>query len=151
MIKYARIHAGIVVEVIETDHKIEDLYHPDIAASFMEVTDDVEPGWTYTDGKLAAPVAPTLTAPTPEQIRAAMPALSPRQFWLAASRINITKADVLALVDAMGDKQAAADMRIEITETVSFQRTNPAVDQLATLLNIPPEQLDSLWTWAVQF
>ncbi|TWD54554.1 hypothetical protein FB480_103466 [Agrobacterium vitis] len=151
MIKYARTHAGVVVEVIETDQPIDDLYHPDITASFMEVTDDVEPGWTYTDGKLAAPVAPTLTAPTPEQIRAAMPAVSPRQFWLAASRINITKADVLALVDAMEDKQAAADMRIEVTETVSFQRTNPAVDQLATLLNIPPEQLDSLWTWAAQF
>ncbi|TWD54493.1 hypothetical protein FB480_103404 [Agrobacterium vitis] len=70
MIKYARIHAGIVVEVIETDHKIDDLYHPDIAASFMEVTDDVEPGWTYTDGKLAAPVVPSIPAPTLETVQA---------------------------------------------------------------------------------
>lgn len=97
---------------------------------------------------LVWPAAPT---PTPEQIRAAMPALSPRQFWLAASRINITKADVLAQVDAMTDKQAASDLRIEITETVSFQRSNPAIDQLATLLGIPPEELDSLWTWAAGF
>jgi hypothetical protein len=151
MIKFARIQAGIVVEVIETDQPIKDLYHPDIVASCIEVTDDVAPGWTYTDGKLAAPVAPTVTAPTLEQIRAAMPALSPRQFWLAASRINITKADVLALVDAMKDKQAASDMRIEVTETVSFKRTNPAIDQLATLLKITPDQLDSLWTWAAGF
>ncbi|MBB4954842.1 hypothetical protein H4S14_002735, partial [Agrobacterium vitis] len=49
------------------------------------------------------------------------------------------------------DKAAAADMRIEITETVSFQRTNEAVDQLATLLGITPEQLDSLWLWAAGF
>jgi hypothetical protein len=54
-------------------------------------------------------------------------------------------------VDAMEDKAAAADMRIEITETVSFQRTNLAIDQLAALLSITPEQLDSLWTWAAQF
>jgi hypothetical protein len=102
----------------------------------------------FKDGEVVEYVPP---APTIDDIRATMPALSPRQFWLAASRINITKADVLALVDAMEDKQSAADMRIEVTETVSFQRTNPAVDQLATLLNIPPEQLDSLWTWAAQF
>ncbi|MBB4954410.1 hypothetical protein H4S14_004175 [Agrobacterium vitis] len=102
--------------------------------------------WSVVAGEIVAAPSPTL-----EQIRAAMPALSPRQFWLAASRINITKADVLVLVDAMEDKAAAADMRIEITETVSFQRTNDAVDQLATLLGITPEQLDSLWTWAAQF
>lgn len=102
--------------------------------------------WSVVAGEVVA--APSQT---PEQIRAAMPTLSPRQFWLAASRININKTDVLALVDAMDDKAAAADMRIEITETVSFQRTNEAVDQLATLLGITPEQLDSLWTWAAGF
>jgi len=102
--------------------------------------------WSVVAGEIIAAPGQTL-----EQNRAAMPTLTPRQFWLAASRINITKTDVLALVDAMEDKQAAADMRIEITETVSFQRTNPAIDQLATLLGITAEQLDSLWIWATQF
>ncbi|MCF1462601.1 hypothetical protein FS827_14915 [Agrobacterium vitis] len=80
-----------------------------------------------------------------------MPTLTPRQFWLAASRINVSKADVLALVDAMDDKQAAADLRIEITEAVSFERSNPAIDEVATLLGISGEQLDSLWVWAAGF
>ncbi len=151
MTNYARIQAGLVVEIIDTDQPIDEMYHPDIAASILEVEDDVEVGWSYAEAdgfKAPTGAAPT---PTPEQIRAAMPALSPRQFWLAASRINITKADVLAQVDALTDKQAASDLRIEITETVSFQRSNPAIDQLATLLGIPPEQLDSLWTWAAGF
>jgi hypothetical protein len=102
------------------------------------------------DGRPVA-VAYVQPEPTLEQIRAAMPTLSPRQFWLAASRIDITKDAVLAQVDAMEDKAASADMRIEVTETVSFQRTNPAVDELATLLGITAEQLDSLWVWAAEF
>ncbi|MCF1481653.1 MULTISPECIES: hypothetical protein [Rhizobium/Agrobacterium group] len=87
----------------------------------------------------------------PPPVTPVMPTLTPRQFWLAASRINVSKADVLALVDAMDDKQAAADLRIEITEAVSFERSNPAIDELAVLLGISGEQLDSLWVWAAGF
>ncbi|MBB4956267.1 hypothetical protein H4S14_004369, partial [Agrobacterium vitis] len=130
MTRFARVDNAIIVEMIETDQPIGELYHPDIAAAFIEVPDEVEVNWSYTDAEGFA--APSAASPTLEQIRAAMPALSPRQFWLAASRIDVTKDAVLALVDAMEDKAAAADMRIEITETVSFQRTNEAVDQLAT-------------------
>jgi hypothetical protein len=96
------------------------------------------------DGGVIAPYVPATTSPE-------MTSLTARQFWLAASRINITKADVLALVDAMEDKDAADDLRIEVTETASFSRTNPAVDELASLLGITSEQLDSLWVWAAQF
>ncbi|MCF1448594.1 hypothetical protein FS815_17400 [Agrobacterium vitis] len=87
----------------------------------------------------------------PPPVTPVMPTLTPRQFWLAASRIDVSKADVLALVDAMDDKQAAADLRIEITEAVSFGRSNPAIDELAVLLGISGEQLDSLWVWAAGF
>ncbi|MBB4007817.1 hypothetical protein [Allorhizobium taibaishanense] len=87
----------------------------------------------------------------PPAVKPVMPTLTPRQFWLAASRIDVSKTDVLALVDAMDDKQAAADLRIEVTESVSFERSNPAVDDIATLLGISGEQLDSLWLWASGF
>ncbi|MCM2443120.1 hypothetical protein HGO34_25805 [Agrobacterium vitis] len=87
----------------------------------------------------------------PPPVAPVMPTLTPRQFWLAASRIDVNKADVLALVDAMDDKQAAADLRIEITEAVSFERSNPAIDEVAVLLGISGEQLDSLWVWAAEF
>ncbi|MCF1436964.1 hypothetical protein GOZ97_00075 [Agrobacterium vitis] len=89
--------------------------------------------------------------PPPIEPVVVMPTLTPRQFWLAASRIDVSKADVLALVDAVDDKQAAADLRIEITEAVSFERSNPAIDELAVLLGISGEQLDSLWVWAAGF
>lgn len=99
--------------------------------------------WEDAGGIIAPYAAPAATVE--------YPSLTSRQFWLAASRINVTKADVLALVDAMEDKEAAVDLRIEVSETVNFQRTNPAVDELATLLGITAEQLDSLWVWAAQF
>jgi hypothetical protein len=149
-LEFARIDNNVVVERLSLPDNVdlEQTFSQEFIASLQACDATVQVGWRL-NGTDFEPEE--VTAPTPAQIRAAMPALSPRQFWLAASRINITKADVLALVDAMEDKAAAADMRIEITETVSFQRTNLAIDQLAALLSITPEQLDSLWTWAAQF
>ncbi|MGD9476159.1 hypothetical protein [Shinella sp. G-2] len=77
--------------------------------------------------------------------------LSPRQLWLVASRIGITKVQVLALVDVMEDQEAASDLRIEITEATTFERGHPAMDDLAGLLAIPAEQFDDLWIWAATF
>jgi hypothetical protein len=150
MLEFARIDNNIVVERLSLPDAVdlEQTFSQEFIASLQACDATVHVGWQLIGTEFEPQV---VTAPTLAQIRAAMPALSPRQFWLAASRINITKTDVLALVDAMEDKQAASDMRIEITETVSFQRTNPAIDQLAALLSITPEQLDSLWTWATQF
>lgn len=149
-LELARIHNNIVVERLSLPDTVdlEQTFSKEFIASLRDCDASVQVGWQLI-GTDFEPLA--VAAPTPEQIRAAMPTLTPRQFWLAASRIDITKDAVLALVDAMEDKQAASDMRIEITETVSFQRTNEAVDQLATLLAITPEQLDSLWIWAAQF
>ena len=74
--------------------------------------------------------------------------LSPRQLWLAAARIGITKDQVLALVDAMEDAEAAADLRIEISEATHFERAHAAMSDLAQLLGIPQAQFDDLWIWA---
>ncbi len=84
----------------------------------------------------------------PVLTREEYPTLTPRQLWLAAATINITKDQVLALVDTIEDETEKAALRIEITETVSFERSDPAMEQMASLLNIPPEQLDALWLWA---
>ena len=74
--------------------------------------------------------------------------LSPRQLWLAAARIGVTKDQVLTQVDAMEDAEAAADLRIEIAEATRFDREHPAMDELAGLLEIPTAQFDDLWIWA---
>ncbi len=80
--------------------------------------------------------------------RSEYPTLTPRQLWLTAATINITKEQILLMVDQMEDKAEADALRIELTETVNFERTDPAVDRLAELMGVPGDQLDSLWLWA---
>ncbi len=98
-------------------------------------------------------------APDPSQIitaeqkvaaarAASLRPLSPRQLWLAAARIAITKDQVLAMVDAMEDQEAALDLQIEINEAPQYERDHPAMDDLRDLMGIPPEQFDDLWIWA---
>jgi len=58
--------------------------------------EDIQAGMLYQNGEIVP--APTPPEPTPEELRAAMPNISGRQLWLAAKSINITKADVLAMV-----------------------------------------------------
>lgn len=45
MTKHARIEKGIVCEVIETDHPIAALYHPDLLWIEIDGSQDVVPGW----------------------------------------------------------------------------------------------------------
>ncbi len=80
--------------------------------------------------------------------RAEYPTLTPRQLWLSAASISVTKEDVLAKVAEMSDQALALSLRIELTESVNFERSNPAIDDLARLLGIPAKQLDALWLWA---
>ncbi len=123
-----------------------------IPADAIEISDEI---WmeflTYQglrrweNGQIVVHVPPP---PTLEEIRAAMPVLSPRQLWLAAARISITKDQVLAMVDAMEDQEAALDLQIEINEAPQYERDHPAMDDLRDLMGIPPEQFDDLWIWA---
>lgn len=81
------------------------------------------------------------------------PTLTPRQLWLAAREISITKDQVLALIEAMpettpeeiDDKQVAM---IEIMEAPSYKRDHPLVAMLSGLVGLTPTELDDLWIWA---
>lgn len=81
------------------------------------------------------------------------PTLTPRQLWLAARQISITKDQVLAIIDAMpettpeeiDDKQVA---RIEIMEAPSYKRDHPLVAMLSGLVGLTATELDDLWVWA---
>lgn len=75
-------------------------------------------------------------------------AVTPRQLWLAASSIGVSKADVLAQIDAMTDAAARDWLRIEITEASLYEPDHPAIDDLRALLGIPQAQFDDLWIWA---
>ena len=83
--KYANIVNNIAVDV--SDNPAAH-YHPDIAAQFVEVPDDVQPGWVRGDeGTWSAPVieaAPELVAPRPS--------VSPVEFkllWTSPERIAL--------------------------------------------------------------
>ena len=92
--------------------------------------------------------------PTPEELRAAMPELSSRQFWKAAAEVGVTE-DLL--VSAVSDPESAAYVAdtadrlmavLDIRKATRFYRTYPLLDTLALAQGIPAEQLDALWMWA---
>lgn len=53
MTKHARIIEDVAVDVITTDPA--ETFHPDIAAEFVDVPDEVEVGWRLEDGEWQAP------------------------------------------------------------------------------------------------
>ena len=75
------------------------------------------------------------------------PTLTSRQFWLAAFSIGITKQ---SLIDAINQSNETDKewLIIELSESTSFERTNPAIEVFSSLVGVPDEQLDTLWNWA---
>ncbi|MBO1025484.1 hypothetical protein IPU75_12240 [Ochrobactrum sp. SD129] len=78
--------------------------------------------------------------PDVEVVRANMPILSRRQFWLGANSLGLSKADVMAAVDD-------PIILIEIEEATEFHRTYESVVMLSEVLGITPEQIDDVWMW----
>ncbi|MDX0568615.1 hypothetical protein GOL81_23150 [Sinorhizobium medicae] len=91
------------------------------------------------DGKPVSPYVP----PTAEQLRAAMTPLTRRQLLRVLFDIGITEADVDAALseDAVGT--------IEWKNANSFERLHPLMGGVAAVFNLPPEQVDSLWGYAL--
>lgn len=60
MPKYARIIESTVVETFTppAGFKLPDCFHPDVAAQFASVPENVEVGWTATAQGWAPPPAP---------------------------------------------------------------------------------------------
>lgn len=86
--------------------------------------------------------------PTPEDIRAALPTLSPRQLRLALVRANIPLAQVRAALDAIPDPQEREEALIEWDYATEYRRTHPLITSMALAFGLNDEQLDLLWTAA---
>lgn len=92
--------------------------------------------------------------PTPEEARENMPVLTARQFWKAALEIDITEDSLVTeMADPsspcfVSDEKERQDAIVDIRKATTFERTYPTLNKLATAKGIPPEQLDSLWSWA---
>lgn len=55
MAKYALLQNETVVELVTSEVPIETMYHPSVAAFFVEVGGEVDIGWTYDNGEFCAP------------------------------------------------------------------------------------------------
>lgn len=65
--KYARIADGCVADVAiaDTPEQFAEMFHPDLAAQFIPVADEVQPGWRVDDG---TPVEPVPVQPTADDL-----------------------------------------------------------------------------------
>ena len=72
MQRFARIDAGIVVEIIELPDGVDPsaAFHPSIAAQLMPATAEAVPGWHLTGNALTPPQS-TLVPERPRKRRSA--------------------------------------------------------------------------------
>jgi hypothetical protein len=97
------------------------------------------------DGKdyvFVAYVPPTPPEPTLEEIRAAMPPITPRQLRLTLLSIGVTESQVDAAL--VNDPEG----QIEWKYATYFKRSHPLIDSLGVGFSITPVQIDSLWAYA---
>ncbi len=92
-----------------------------------------------------ATVVYTVTDLTPDEILERTPTITPRQLRLTLLYIGITEAEVDA---ALVNDPAG---QIEWKYATYFNRTHPLVDRLGLGFSITPEQIDSLWAYALDF
>lgn len=84
--------------------------------------------------------------PAPEVV---LPELTPRQLWLAALTVGITKDLVIETVEkTVTDPEEKEYIKIELNEANLYGRQNPLVIKLVEMMNMPKEQVDVLWNWA---
>lgn len=62
MTMYARVEQGVVRELLETDQRIEELYHPDLLWVDIQDTPDVRPGWIVGHEGFAPPAPEEIAA-----------------------------------------------------------------------------------------
>ena len=65
MTMYARVERGVVCELVETDRRIEDLYHPDLLWADIQDMQGVCPGWVVTQEGFSPPEPEKVAAATP--------------------------------------------------------------------------------------
>lgn len=89
--------------------------------------------------------------PTAEEARAAMPALTRRQFRLGMRDLGITSSMIDAGILSITDEDAREIAQIEWEDATSFERLHPMVVMLSTAFEIAPEALDAAWSEAAGY
>ncbi|MCG7507219.1 hypothetical protein [Mesorhizobium retamae] len=97
------------------------------------------------DGKPIVPYAP----PTLEQVREAMPALTPRQLRLGLINGGHSVVAVQAAIDGIVDPVTRERAQVEWGFASNHARLHPLIGQIAAALSITETQIDDMWTAAV--
>jgi len=127
-------------EVITNCYRADDPYSGEIGAYLTD--------WITANHASIAPfIEPVYTI---EEIRARMPNLTARQFWMAAANIDIDKDVIIAAIKADVPDGVDRKMMIAELESGSFERTNDTIVEVMDLMEIPAYQADDLWIWAAQ-
>lgn len=94
MTMYARVEQGVVREIVETDQRIEELYHPDLLWVGIQDTPDVRPGWiVWHDG---------FAPPEPEEIAPGAPPVDVAEL---VRRVDELREQIRVLIpDAIGQQ-----------------------------------------------
>lgn len=101
--------------------------------------------WT-AEGNPVAPYVP----PSAEVVRASMPALTARQLRLGLIGAGKSLTEVDTAIAAIKDPAERQAVEIEWQYATAFQRLHPLVVSLAGALGFTCEDLDALWTSALE-
>lgn len=83
--------------------------------------------------------------PTPEELRAMMPPLTPRQFRDALIDHDIMPDDVTAAISQIADVKERAKALNAWEYTTSFIRTDPLIEQIGVLFSLDADDIDDMW------
>ncbi|WP_186415411.1 hypothetical protein [Pannonibacter sp. P2PFMT1] len=121
-----------------------------IAALFVPASAAMVYMARLTDGDWVAPPPPDpIPEPAPYEPPApVLPPLTRRQLRLALLSIGVTAEDVEAHIAAITDPAEQAAALIEWRDSNTYDRGHPLVADIAAAMDLPPEQVDSLWAWA---
>lgn len=96
------------------------------------------------DGK---PVSPYV-APTVDEVRAVMPALTPRQLRLGLVNGGYSISGVRSEIDGIADPVVREKAQIEWEFASSYARLHPLIGQIGAALSISDTQIDDMWAAA---
>lgn len=88
-------------------------------------------------------------APTPEEARKRMSALTARQFRLGLVAGGYAPAQVTRAIDTMPDGTAKETAKIEWEYATTFNRIHPLIAIVGTALGMNDTQIDAMWLAAV--
>lgn len=88
--------------------------------------------------------------PTPEELRAAMPALTARQFRLGLLQGGHAPTAVEAQIALIADPDEKAAAEIEWEYATKFERLHPLVISISAALGLSATEVDALWTGALE-